>query len=82
MIIMREVLVISDRNTCPTQSDSVPLSGKINPNGIRLLADFDPCRRSDGSVTLNRPNTESIKLALLFIDKSGNNHGGILVDPV
>ena len=31
---------------------------------------------------MNIPNTESIKLALLFIDKSGNNHGGILVDPV
>ena len=43
---------------------------------------FDPCRISDGSVTLNIPNTESIKLALLFIDKSGNNHGGILVDIV
>ena len=60
----------------------MPLSGKIIPNGIRLLADFDPCRISDGSVTLNIPNTESIKLALLFIDKSGNNHGGILVNPV
>ena len=31
---------------------------------------------------MNIPNTDSIKLALLFIDKSGNNHGGVLIDPV
>jgi len=58
------------------------LKRKINPNGIRLLADFDPCRISDASVTLNMPNTQCIKLALLFIDKSGNNHGGVLVNPL
>ncbi len=58
------------------------LSGKINPKGIRLLADFDPCRVSDGSVTLNMPDTRNIKLAVLHIDRTGNNNVGTLVNPI
>ena len=78
----KEIVVIGNKNTCPTQTETVALNGKINPKGIRLLADFDPCRISDGSVTLNMPNTGSIKLALLFIDKAGNNDAGVLIKPV
>ena len=58
----RELLIIGDRNTCPIQTDSVTLSGKINPKGIRLLADFYPCRVNDGSVTLNMPDTTKYKI--------------------
>ena len=78
----KEYVIISNKNTCPTQSETVALNGQIKPKGIRILADFDPCRISGGSVTLNMPNTGSIKLALLFIDKVGNNDAGVLVKPV
>jgi len=78
----KELVVIGNKNTCPTQSETVALNGKIDPKGIRMLADFDPCRISDGSVTLNMPNTGSIKLALLFIDNAGNNNAGVLVKPL
>jgi hypothetical protein len=80
--IDKEYIISSNKNTCPTQSETVALNGQIKPKGIRILADFDPCRISGGSVTLNMPNTGSIKLALLFIDKVGNNDAGVLVKPV
>ncbi len=80
--IDKQYIISSNKNTCPTQSETVALNGKINPKGIRILADFDPCRISDGSVTLNMPNTGSIKLALLFIDNVGNNDAGVLIKPL
>ena len=80
--IEKQIIVITDKINCPTQSDSVELKGKINPKGIRLLADFDPCRIVDGGVTLNMPNNQNLKLAAVFIDKNGNNHAGTLVNPV
>lgn len=80
--IEKQIIVITDKINCPTQSDSVELKGKINPKGIRLLADFDPCRIIDGSVTLNMPNNQNLKLAAVFIDKNGNNHAGTLLNPV
>ena len=78
----KEIIIAGDKITCPTQTETVPLNGQLNPKGIRLLADFDTCRISDGSVTLNMPNTDNIKLALLFVDKSGTNDAGVLVKPV
>ena len=78
----KEIIIISNKNTCPTQSNTVELKGKIGPKGIRLLADFDPCKINDGSVTFNIPNTPNIKLAAIYIDKTGNNHAGTLIDPV
>ena len=80
--IEKQIIVITDKINCPTQSDSVELSGKISPKGIRLLADFDPCRIVDGGVTLNMPNNPNLKLAAVYIDKNGNNHAGTLVNPV
>ena len=77
-----EIIVIADKNTCPTQSETVQLNGKIEPRGIRLLADFDPCRIYNGGVTLNLPNTPDLKLAAIYIDKIGNKHGGALINPV
>jgi hypothetical protein len=77
-----EIIITSNKNTCPTQSNTVELKGKIGPKGIRLLADFDPCTISDGSVTFNIPNTQNIKLAAIYIDKNGNDHAGTLIDPV
>ena len=77
----KEVIIVSNKNKCPTQSGSVGLTGTISPNGIRLLADFDPCKIKDGSVTLNMPNTQNIKLAVMYIDKKGNNHAGTLINP-
>ena len=78
----KEIIIISNKNTCPTQSNTVELKGKLGPQGIRLLADFDPCKISDGSVTFNTPNTQNIKLAAIYIDKNGNNHAGTLIDPL
>ena len=78
----KEIIIAGDKITCPTQTETVSLKGQINPKGIRLLADFDTCKISDGSMTLNIPNTDNIKLALLFIDKIGNNDAGVIVQPV
>lgn len=58
------------------------LNGKISPKGIRLLADFDPCKIKDGSVTLNIPDTQNIKLAAVYIDKKNNNHAATLLNPL
>ena len=80
--IEKQIIIINDKINCPTQSDSVELTGKISPKGIRLLADFDPCRIVDGGVTLNIPNNPNLKLAAVYIDKNGNNHGGTLINPV
>ena len=77
-----QIIAVSDINTCPTQSETVPLSGKINPKGIRLLADFGPCNIKDGGVTLNIPDTQNIKLAALYMDKTNSNNYGILINPI
>jgi hypothetical protein len=53
----------------------------MNPKGIRLLADFGPCKIKNGSVTLNIPDTKNIKLAALFMDKASSNNYGILINP-
>jgi hypothetical protein len=78
----KEVIIAGDKTTCPTQAETVSLNGQIKSKGIRILADFDICKISDGSVTLNILNNDNIKLALLFMDKIGNNDAGTLVKPV
>ena len=35
----------------------------------------------DGSITLNIPNTQDIKVAVMYLDKIGNNHKGALINP-
>ena len=77
----KPIIVASDKNTCPKQLETVPLNGKMNPKGIRLLADFGPCKIKNGSVTLNIPDTKNIKLAALFMDKTSSNNYGILINP-
>jgi hypothetical protein len=79
--IEQEIIIIGKKNTCPTQSESVELSGIINPKGIRLIADFYPCKIVDGGVTLNIPENPAIKLAIMYIDYLGNNHAGALITP-
>ena len=64
------------------KSNTVELKGKIGRHGITLLADFDPYKISDGSVTFNIPNTKNIKLAPIYIDKKDSDHAGTLVDPM
>src|ERR671912_206119 len=66
-------------NSCPTQSDSIQLKGKILPKGVIVLADFEPCELKDGRATLNVPDTPNLKFVVLFIDKKGNNHEGAIV---
>jgi hypothetical protein len=82
--ITQQVIIVKDqnKNKCPTQTETITLTGKLNPKGIRILADLDPCKIKDGSVTLNIPNSRNIKLAVMFIDKSGNKHNGALINPV
>jgi hypothetical protein len=80
--IEKEIFVISDRNTCPAQSSTVILSGKINPKEIRLLGDFNPCCIGDGSVTLNIPDTRNIKLDVLSMDENGNYYQTALINPI
>jgi hypothetical protein len=46
-----------------------------------LLGDFYPCKIADGGVTLNIPETPILKLAVMYIDYTGNNHEGALITP-
>jgi hypothetical protein len=80
--IEREIFVIGDANICPAQNSTVTLSGKINPNETRLLGDFYPCYIEDGSVTLNIPDTQNIKLAVLSMDEIGNYYQTALIDSI
>ena len=66
-------------NTCPTQSDSTQLKGKILGKGVIVLADFEPCELRDGRALLNIPNSQSLKFVVLSIDKKGNEHKGAIV---
>jgi hypothetical protein len=66
-------------NTCPTQSDSTLLKGKILGKGVIVLADFEPCELKDGRATLNIPTNPNLKFVVLSIDKKGNDHDGAIV---
>ncbi|HEX5979085.1 MAG TPA: hypothetical protein VFY68_17515, partial [Nitrososphaeraceae archaeon] len=66
---------------CPTQTENIPLTGALEPQGIRLLANLDPCMINDGSITLNYPYTQDIKVAVMHLDITGNNHKSALIDP-
>ncbi|MGE0242682.1 MAG: hypothetical protein AB7F53_01355, partial [Nitrososphaeraceae archaeon] len=66
-------------NSCPTQSDSIQLKGKIQGKGVIVLADYDPCELKDGRATLNIPNNPNLKFVVLSIDKQGNEHEGAIV---
>ena len=66
-------------NSCPTQSDSIQLKGKILPKGVIVLADFEPCELKDGRATLNIPTNPNLKFVVLSIDKKGNDHDGAIV---
>ena len=79
--IEQEIIIVDDKSKCPTQSENVELSGILNPNGIRLLADFYPCKIVDGGITLHIPETPILKLAVMYIDYNGNNHAGALITP-
>src|SRR5918995_1514339 len=79
--IAQEILIVGEKETCPTQSENVELSGIINPKDIRLLADFYPCKIADGGITLNIPEIPILKLAVMYIDYNGNNHAGALITP-
>jgi hypothetical protein len=66
-------------NTCPTQSDSTQLKGKILGKGVIVLADFEPCELRDGRATLNIPTNPNLKFVALSIDKKGNNNEGAIL---
>ena len=66
-------------NSCPTQSNSIQLKGKILGKGVIVLADFEPCELRDGRATLNIPNNPYLKFVVLSLDKKGNEYDGIIV---
>jgi hypothetical protein len=66
-------------NSCPTQSNSIQLKGKILGKGVIVLADFEPCELRDGRATLNIPNNPYLKFVVLSLDKKGNEYEGIIV---
>ena len=76
----KEIVIVGDP-TCPTQSENVALSGIINPQGIRLLANFYPCTVENGGITMNIPDSPNLKLALIYIDNNNDNHAGTLITP-
>lgn len=67
-------------NKCSTQSDSIPLAGKIPPKTPILLGDFYPCELSDGRATLHLPNTQDLQIAMIHLDKKDGNHEAALVN--
>ena len=66
-------------NSCPTQSDSIQLKGKILGKGVIVVADFEPCQLKDGRATLNIPTNQNLKFVVLSLDKKGNEHEGVIV---
>jgi len=76
----KEIIIVGDP-TCPTQSENVALNGIINPQGIRLLANFYPCTVENGGITMNIPDSPHLKLALIYIDNNIDNHAGTLLTP-
>ncbi len=46
-----------------------------------MLADFVPCIVVSGKITLNIPENDNLKLAVLSIDPIGNAHSGVLINP-
>ncbi|HEU5461551.1 MAG TPA: hypothetical protein VFU79_04695 [Nitrososphaeraceae archaeon] len=76
----KEIIIVSDP-TCPTQSESIELNGIIDPQGIRLLANFYPCLIENGGITMNMPEFPNLKLAVIYIDNNVDNHAGTLISP-
>ena len=76
----KEIIIVSDP-TCPTQSESIELNGIINPQGIRLLANFYPCLIQNGGITMNMPESPQLNLAVIYIDNNIDNHAGTLISP-
>ena len=76
----KEIIIVSDP-TCPTQSESIELNGIINPQGIRLLANFYPCLIQNGGITMNMPESPHLNLAVIYIDNNIDNHAGTLISP-
>ena len=76
----KEIIIVGDP-ACPTQSENVALNGIINPQGIRLLANFYPCTVENGGITMNIPDSPHLKLALIYIDNNSDNHAGTLITP-
>ena len=66
-------------NSCPTQSDSLQLKGKILGKGVIVVADFEPCDLRDGRATLNIPTNHNLQFVVLSLDKKGNEHNGVIV---
>jgi hypothetical protein len=76
----KEIIIVGDP-ACPTQSENIALNGIINPQGIRLLANFYPCTVENGGITMNIPDSPHLKLALIYIDNNSDNHAGTLITP-
>ena len=76
----KEIIIVSD-TTCPTQSESIELNGIIDPQGIRLLANFYPCLIQNGGITMNIPESPHLNLAVIYIDNNIDNHAGTLISP-
>ncbi|MDR4510762.1 MAG: hypothetical protein MRJ93_03545 [Nitrososphaeraceae archaeon] len=72
-------VVVKDKNTCPTQSDSIQLKGKLSARGVIVVADFEPCQLKDGRALLNLPNNPGLKFVILSLDKNGNDHQNAIV---
>jgi hypothetical protein len=66
---------------CITQSDSIPLAGKIPPKTPILIGDFYPCKLDNGRATLNLPNTPNLQFALIHLDKKNGNHEAVVLSP-
>ncbi|MGI8834949.1 MAG: hypothetical protein ACR2IS_20245, partial [Nitrososphaeraceae archaeon] len=59
---------------CPPQSATVMLGPSIIQNGgARILASFEPCILTDGSVVLNLPDEQGIQLVAANIQAAQTN---------
>jgi hypothetical protein len=66
---------------CNPINGSLTLQGKILSKGIIMLTDFYPCILVNGKMTLNIPENDNLKLAVLSINPINNVHSGVLINP-
>lgn len=60
--------IIQADNDCNIISETVNLGGQIEPFGIRIIGFFDQCQVEQGSLLLNLPNDNNIRLVVGAFD--------------
>lgn len=73
--------VPNGRNECNPINESITLQNRVVSKEILVIGDFYPCKLVSGEVTLNIPENDNLKLAVMYVDPISNNHAGALINP-